>query len=199
MSGNTLREETRSLPLSAEERSLLLDLARRAILAEVTGGEPIILNLHSLSPRLRENGACFVTLTRRGDLRGCIGTLEPYQPLAEDVIEHAVAAATQDYRFIPVQPNELEEIEIEISRLTLPVELAYDNAQDLLGKLRPGVDGVILRDGRQRATFLPQVWEKLPDPVDFLDHLCAKMGALPGLWRHRKIQVWVYEVEEFHE
>lgn len=185
--------------LTPEERSILLRLAREAIEDAVTGHPLKPLDLQSLPPALRQPGATFVTLTRQGELRGCIGTLEAYQPLAEDVREHAVGAALQDYRFPPVQPEELPEIKIEISRLTPPQPLHYETPEQLLTLLRPGVDGVILRDGLQRATFLPQVWEKLPEPADFLNHLCLKMGAPASLWRHKHLQVYVYQVEEFHE
>jgi AmmeMemoRadiSam system protein A len=125
--------------------------------------------------------------------------LEAHQPLAEDVREHAVAAALQDYRFPPVSPDEVPELQIEISRLTTPQKLEYHGADDLLGKLRPGVDGVILRDGFRRATFLPQVWEKIPDPVEFMNHLCQKMGVDASSWRYRQLEVLIYQVEEFHE
>src|SRR5258705_6368794 len=117
----------------------------------------------TLTPMLQSEGASFITLTEGGQLRGCIGALHPYQPLAEDVREHAVAAALQDYRFPPVEPQELSKIEIEISRLTVPEPLAYNSPEDLLAKLRPGPDGILLRSGSRRATFLPQVWEKIPD------------------------------------
>lgn len=186
-------------PLTQEEKDILLRLAREAIERAVRGQERKPLDLASLPPRLREPGASFVTLTMAGNLRGCIGALEPYQPLAEDVCEHAVAAALQDFRFPPLQSEELPHIEIEISRLTLPVPLTYTTPEDLLAKLRPGVDGVILRDGFHRATFLPQVWAKLPDPADFLDNLCYKMGVSPTLWRQKHLDVLVYQVEEFHE
>jgi hypothetical protein len=185
--------------LTPEERSLLLKLARQALQAAVCGNLLPPLDLQTLPPHLQAPGASFVTLTEKGELRGCIGRLEPDDPLAEDVRLHAVAAALQDYRFPSVRPEELPEIEIEISRLTLPKDLSYGSPQDLLEKLRPGVDGVTLRDGFYRATFLPQVWEKLPDPETFLSHLCEKMGAPVDLWRHKKIKVQVYQVEEFHE
>ncbi len=186
-------------PLSPEERALLLKLARDSITSAVRGGPLPRVDLPSLPPRLREKGASFVTLTRRGALRGCIGTLQAYQPLALDVQEHAVAAATQDYRFPPVHPDELPEIEIEISRLTSPLPLEYTSPEDLLRKLRPGVDGVVLSDGLRRATFLPQVWEKLPDGAEFLNQLCLKMGASPDLWRRKPLEVFTYQVEEFRE
>ena len=134
-----------------------------------------------------------------GELRGCIGALEPYQPLAEDVREHAVAAALEDYRFPQVQEKELAKIAVEVSRLTVPVPLEYTDHDDLLAKLHPGVNGVILRDGFRRATFLPQVWDKIPAPAEFLANLCYKMGAAPDTWREKHLDVLVYQVEEFHE
>jgi len=185
--------------LTLDEKKLLLDLARQALEHAVRGRMLPALDPTSLTPRLLEKGASFVTLTIGGDLRGCIGALEPYQPLAEDVREHAVAAGLQDYRFLPVQEQELAQINIEVSRLTLPEPLEYTSPEDLPARLRPGVDGVILRDGRQRATFLPQVWEKVPDPAEFLSHLCLKMGASPDLWRQKHLEVLLYRVEEFHE
>jgi AmmeMemoRadiSam system protein A len=98
-----------------------------------------------------------------------------------------------------VRPEELSGIEIEISRLTQPQSLQYQEAADLLKRLRPGVDGVILQDGWQRATFLPQVWDKIPDKAEFLDNLCAKMGAAPNTWRNKHLEVKTYQVQEFHE
>lgn len=185
--------------LTTEEKQILLRLARQALELGVRGEELLPLNPESLSPCLREEGASFVTLTERGALRGCIGALEPYQPLAEDVREHALAAALNDYRFPPVQPAELGEIQIEVSRLTLPVPLDYTSPEELVSKLHPGVDGVILRDGSRRATFLPQVWEKIPKTEDFLDNLCYKMGVPVDLWRRKHLEVLIYQVEEFHE
>ena len=186
--------------LTQEEQEILLRLAREALERGVKGVELPPLDLSALPPKLREHGSCFVTVTLDGALRGCIGSLEPYQPLAEDVREHAIAAALRDPRFPPLTENELSGIKIEISRLTRPVIVEYIDADDLLSSLRPHVDGVILRDGPdQRATFLPQVWEKIPNPVDFLDNLCYKMGADPGLWRTRHLEVLTYQVEEFHE
>lgn len=185
--------------LTSEDRRCLLKIARDAI-EKAVRGEPLpAIALEQLSQPLREPGASFVTLTIHGELRGCIGALEARQPLALDVQEHAVAAALQDYRFPPVQPEELKWIKIEISRLTKPERVDYTTPLELIQKLRPGVDGVILRDGWRRATFLPQVWEKLPAPELFLAHLCQKMGAPPDLWRRRLLEVEVYQVEEFHE
>jgi len=185
--------------LTTEEKQVLLRLARSAVECAVRGGDLPQVDLEAVPPHLREPGASFVTLTIQGELRGCIGSLEPSEPLALDVRERAVAAALEDPRFMPVRPEELGRIEIEISRLTLPTDLEYSDATDLVKKLRPHVDGVILRDGRHRATFLPQVWEKIPDTAAFLDQLCAKMGVMPDTWRNRNLQVQIYQVEEFHE
>ncbi len=185
--------------LTIAEQKLLLRLAREAMEYGVRGQKYPSLDETLLTPNLREDGSSFVTLTMRGQLRGCIGSLEPYQSLAEDVREHAAAAALQDPRFPPVEEAELNGIEIEVSRLTRPVPLEYKDADDLLTKLCPHVDGVILRDGFHRATFLPQVWEKIPDPVEFLDNLCYKMGASPDTWRRKHLDVLTYKVEEFHE
>ena len=185
--------------LTTEERLFLLKLARQALEAGVRGQALPALDLANISIRLRQDGASFVTLTHRGELRGCVGALEAYQPLAEDVREHAIAAALQDYRFPPVQERELAGLQIEISCLTAPQDLEYAQPRDLARVLRPHIDGVTLFDGRRRATFLPQVWEKLPAPEDFLGHLCQKMGAPEELWRLRKLRVQTYQVEEFCE
>ena len=188
-----------SNPLTTEEKQTLLRLARQALELGVRGEKLPPLDWDSLSPTLRADGASFVTLTVRGDLRGCIGALEAYQPLVEDVREHALAAALEDYRFSPVQVAELIGISLEVSRLTAPVPLEYAGPEDLVAKLHPHVDGVVLRDGGRRATFLPQVWEKLPRTEDFLDNLCHKMGAASDLWRRKHLEVLVYQVEEFEE
>ncbi|MHB8114117.1 MAG: AmmeMemoRadiSam system protein A, partial [Bellilinea sp.] len=128
--------------LTPEEKRELLKLAREALEMGVRGQRITPVDLDSLPPTLREPGASFVTLTKNGQLRGCIGTLEARLPLAEDVREHAVAAGLDDYRFPPVSPRELDEIEIEISRLTPPQPLEYTSPEELLQALRPGIDGV---------------------------------------------------------
>jgi AmmeMemoRadiSam system protein A len=189
-----------SEPLTQDEKQILLRLAWEALECGVHGKILPPLDQTTLTPALRAEGASFVTLTIRGGLRGCVGALEPYQSLAEDVREHAVAAALQDFRFPPVGVDEVDEIEIEISRLTIPQNLEYDDANDLLAKLRPHVDGVIIKDGiLRRATFLPQVWEKIPGKAEFMDSLCYKMGTKPDTWRKKHLQILVYQVEEFHE
>ena len=185
--------------LTLEEQKTLLRMAREAIEFRVRGKELPPIQKEGLSPILKEQGATFITLTINGQLRGCIGALEAYQPLVEDVREHAVAAAFEDPRFPPLREDELSRIQIEVSRLTRPVPLEYKDADDLLSRLRPHTDGVILKDGLRRATFLPQVWEKLPEPSEFLDNLCHKMGVAHHHWRTKRLDVFTYQVEEFHE
>ena len=185
--------------LNHEERQILLQLARKWIETAVQGKQVPKIVLEKYPPALREEGAAFVTLTRSGKLRGCIGAIEAYQPLVQDVCEHAVAAATEDYRFEPVREVELADLKIEISRLTRPERLQFQDAEDLLAQLRPGIDGVVVREGFRRATFLPQVWDKIPDKQQFLENLCLKMGAPANYWITHHLEVLTYQVEEFHE
>ena len=189
--------ETTSLTIT--EKKALLKIARDSIFAVINGEKLPRLNGEDYSEALRQEGASFVTLTINDQLRGCIGALQAYQPLYLDVQEHAVAAATQDYRFPPVSAREVALLNIEISRLTPTSPLEYDRPQDMPALLRPGIDGVLITDGLHRATFLPQVWEKLPDPHEFLAHLCMKMGMPGDYWLSRRLQVFTYQVEEFKE
>lgn len=185
--------------LDDNDKEILLNLARQSIQRAVEHEPPVQLILSKYSKKLQENGASFVTLTKQSVLRGCIGTLYPYQPLVQDVCEHAIAAAISDYRFPPLNKHEIDEINIKISRLTVPLKIDYQHASELKDKIKPGEDGVIIEDGINRATFLPQVWEKLPNIEDFLSHLCQKMGARPEIWKTKHLQLSVYQVEEFHE
>ncbi|MCS6907732.1 MAG: AmmeMemoRadiSam system protein A [Anaerolineales bacterium] len=183
--------------LSDEEKKYLLKVARRTL--EQHFGIKSKEELPPPSERLLQPAATFVTLTINGELRGCVGTLEAYQPLIEDVKEHALAAAFRDFRFPPLSKEELSEIEIEISVLTKPEKLIYESPGELPKRIRAYQDGVVLYWMGRRATFLPQVWDKIPDPEDFLDHLCMKMGVDPGLWRKEKMEASVYQVIEFRE
>jgi AmmeMemoRadiSam system protein A len=194
-----MNDEDMNTQLTLEEQQTLLRMAREAMEHGVRGKKLSPLDETTLSNNLREQGTSFVTLTIHGQLRGCIGALEARQPLAIDVREHAIAAALEDPRFPPVREDELSRIQIEVSRLTRPVPLEYEDAADLLSRLKPHVDGVILRDGIRRATFLPQVWEKIPDAAEFMDNLCYKMGVSTNSWRMKHFDVLTYQVEEFHE
>jgi len=127
-------------------------------------------------------GAAFVTLTQAGQLRGCIGSLVAHRALRDDVASNARAAAFDDPRFMPLQADELARTRIEVSVLSAPVPMPFTSRQDALAQLRPGVDGVILSAGRRRATFLPQVWDELPDQEDFIQHLFRKAGLPANYW-----------------
>lgn len=186
-------------PLTEADKRTMLQLARQALEAGVRGVKLPPVDYENLPPLFRKEGASFVTLTRGGELRGCIGAIEAFQPLAEDIREHAMAAAAEDYRFPPVTVDELPSIAVEVSYLTPLQPVEYDRPADLPGHLRPHIDGVVLRDGFRRATFLPQVWDKIGDPASFLGQLCWKMGAAPDTWKRKKLQVWTYQVEEVHE
>jgi len=143
--------------------------------------------------------ATFVTLKKNGQLRGCIGNLQPTGSVLESVQRNAVNAAFHDSRFPPLTIEELQELAIDISVLSQAEILEYSDGDDLLGKLRPGIDGVILRLGMASATFLPQVWEQLSTPALFLDHLCRKAGLAESAWRNEHPQIEIYQVQFFAE
>jgi AmmeMemoRadiSam system protein A len=187
------------MSLSDTDRQYLLKLAREAIARRLRGEEPPPLNLNALPESLSRDGACFVTLTKRGELRGCIGSLEPRRLLVEDVRTNAISAAFHDPRFPPMQAGELDAVHVEVSVLSTPQPLSYNGPDDLIAKLRPGVDGVVIKSGWNRATFLPQVWEKLPDPHQFLAQLCRKALLSADAYRKPGLDVYVYQVEKFEE
>ncbi|MDX9952502.1 MAG: AmmeMemoRadiSam system protein A [Anaerolineae bacterium] len=186
-------------PLTAEEKQTLLRLAREAIREALSDASMPEIALETLPLRLRENGAAFVTLTLDGQLRGCIGSLSAHRPLVLDVQRHAVDAAFDDPRFPPLTDLEFAPLRIEISVLSEPQPLLYADPDDLLRKLRPGIDGVILERGWNRGTFLPQVWEQLPEPEIFLSHLCQKAGLPTNAWKWPDIRISLYQVEKFME
>ena len=185
--------------LSAGERQLLLKLAHEAIEAAAAGKPLPQTSLETLPEKLHQPGACFVTLRKDGELRGCTGTLVAQDVLAREVIRTAAQTALRDPRFPAVTPDEVPTLDIEISILTPPQPLDISDPRDLPSMIRPGIDGVTLSKGLHRATFLPQVWDRIPDPVDFLDMLCQKMGLSPKAWLMPGMQVEVYQVEEFSE
>jgi AmmeMemoRadiSam system protein A len=180
----------------ADARSLLLDLARRAIDHGVATGRPLSPDLDALPPELRAPRAAFVTLHLDGALRGCIGTLEAHRPLAEDVADNAFAAAFRDPRFPPVGADEAPRLALEISVLSPAEPLEFGTEEELLATLRPGVDGLILADRERRGTFLPSVWTQLPDPRTFLAHLKQKAGLPADHWS-TTLTVARYTTESF--
>lgn len=149
-------------------------------------------------PRLHEAGATFVTLMRHGRLRGCIGSLQAYRPLLQDIRANAHAAAFRDPRFAPLQPEELAATGIEVSLLSAMQALQYRDEQEAWAQLRAGEDGVVLEFGSQRSTFLPQVWEQLPAVSDFMARLKQKAG-LPATFWHADVRLYRYTVQKFRE
>lgn len=148
-------------------------------------------------PGASERHGVFVTLTIGGELRGCIGTLSAEESVVEGVTRHALNAAFHDPRFPPLSPEEFAVVAIEVSILTEPRPLRFSGPADLLDRLRPGKDGVILTGGYRSATFLPQVWSQLPEATSFLSHLCRKAGLAPDAWRTSTVAIKTYEVQHF--
>lgn len=184
---------------SATEQAQLLAIARYS-LESATAQQPLpSINLESLSTSLRAVRACFVTLEIDHSLRGCTGVLVARRPLALEVNEMTVQSAFYDPRFPPVTKSEVSEIEIEISVLTPPKMLQFERVDDIPQLIRPHIDGVTFRLGNLRSTFLPQVWEQLPDPVQFLGHLSRKMGLSTTGWRQPQIEVETYQAIVFRE
>lgn len=187
---------TQNINLNTEDRKLLLDLAKNAIESKLKGHKfEIPKNIPS---KLKEKRGAFVTLTINGQLRGCIGHILPVQELYKDVIENARAAAFDDPRFPPLKKEELPNLKIEISILDLPKKLEYESPQMLIDYLNKNKPGVILKKGPYQATFLPQVWEELPNPEDFLTHLCLKAGLPADEWTYGT-EIETYKVEKIKE
>jgi len=185
--------------LSKEDKKLLIDIARKAIAEELTGKK--LLDRDALvreHPWLAEPGAAFVTLNENRQLRGCIGSIVAHQPLIDDLIHNAKAAAFSDPRFSPVRPEEFDKLDIEISLLSPPQELSYTDTADLKRKIRPGIDGVILRLGNYQATYLPSVWEQLPDFDMFFATLCQKAGLAPNCLEAHPV-IYTYQAEKIKE
>lgn len=189
------------MKLSEEEGRFLIDIARKTIRTYLEKGE--ILNpapAEIPSSKMTEERACFVTLYKDDQLRGCIGSLEPTRPLVFDVIDNAINAALRDPRFNPLRLDELDKIEISISVLTVPEKRKFSSASELLEALVPEKHGLIIKKGVARATFLPIVWKQLPEKEEFLAHLCMKAGLLPNEWKNvGSVEFYFYEAQEFKQ
>ncbi len=186
---------------TAAERNYLLALARKTLesVAAHPDSPPAEVSIAEVPPKLAEKRACFVTLTKDGALRGCVGHVLPQEPLCQAVVDNTRSAALYDPRFASVESAEAADIRIEISVLTEPQRLSYTSPEDLLRQLRPPVDGVVLQIGRFSATFLPQVWAQIPDKEGFLDRLALKAGCTPSAWREPGTAVLIYHAESFEE
>ena len=184
--------------LTPSDQAFLLSLARHEITAMLKNGGDL-QRPDSLSPMIFDKRGCFVTLHQNQELRGCIGTIEPEQSLIDNVSKNAANAAFRDPRFSPVDINELASINIEISVLSLPKEVTFKDGDDLKRQLKPGIHGVILSRDWHRSTFLPQVWEQLPEKELFLSHLCQKGGMGGDCWKSTETKVEVYTASYFSE
>lgn len=177
---------------SEAECRLLIRLARQCISEGVAGNEPVRPEGEAIPIGLEKPRACFVTLKIDGRLRGCIGNLEANSSLVDAVLRNSYLAAFRDHRFDPVAESELDQLSYEISVLTPMVPLPVESEQDLIGKLRPGVDGLLFEADGKRATFLPSVWEQLPDARLFLSHLRQKAGLPADYWGDG-VKCWTYQ------
>ncbi|MGY4884854.1 MAG: AmmeMemoRadiSam system protein B [Nanobdellota archaeon] len=184
---------------NGEEKEFLLNLARESAEYYLEKEKKMDINEKEVPEKLKEKKACFVTFIENGQLRGCIGEILPVRPLYECVMENAINAAIKDTRFSRVEYEEMKNITIDVSVLTVPVLLEYNNSEDLLLKLKPLEHGVILKRGLKQSTFLPSVWEFLPDKETFLANLCIKAEMEGECWTYKDTQVYVYTAEDFSE
>ncbi len=184
--------------LTEKEGEFLLALARKTIEARLFNKE--LQSEEENSDKYQEKRGTFVTLTTGNhNLRGCIGHILPQESLIDGIKTNAINAAFKDPRFPPLSKDEWDDVRVEISILTEPVPLEYSGAEDLLDKLKPGIDGVIIKKGFAQAVFLPQVWDQLPDKEQFLSHLCMKAGLSSSEWQKGGLTVYIYQVQAFEE
>ncbi|WP_303903755.1 AmmeMemoRadiSam system protein A [Thiohalomonas denitrificans] len=182
--------------LNPDQREVLLTVAEDSIRQGWSDSDALPVDADIFEQSLREPGACFVTLHQRGELQGCIGSLEPHRPLVEDVAENAFAAAFRDPRFLPLSREQWDELDLEISVLGPAEPVTFWSEADLLAQLRPGIDGLVLEEHHHRSTFLPIVWEVLPDPSHLLRQLKLKAGLTSEYWSDT-IRIHRYGTEAF--
>lgn len=180
--------------MPTEKGQILIPIARATISQAL--GKP--MQALEDAAWLKELGACFITLTQQGDLRGCIGSLEAHRPLLQDVKANAYAAAFRDPRFSPLTLGELDYTEVEVSLLSPMQPMTFRDEREALAQLRPGVDGVVFEFGAYRSTFLPQVWEQLPECGIFMAHLKRKAGLPPDFWAE-EVKLSCYTVSKWKE
>ena len=181
--------------LNQHDKQTLLDIAAQSIQHGLDHGRPLTVHTQDYPADLQEPRACFVTLHIKGELRGCIGSLEAWRPLIEDVTDNAYAAAFRDPRFPQLTPAEFSQLEYHISILTPSEPITFTSEQELLNQIRPQIDGLVLEDKGYRGTFLPSVWESLPTAKQFLSQLKRKAG-LPADYWSKTIKVYRYTVED---
>jgi len=180
--------------MNSPDRQTLLRVAREAVVEGVRRGVPWLPDPQDYPASLRDPGATFVTLHVDGELHGCVGSLEPARPLVVDIAHNAFAAAFHDPRFPSLEKAELDALELHIALLGPLQALEVASEAELVARLRPGVDGLLLEEGPHRGTFLPAVWQGLPEPEDFVRALKRKAGLAPDHWSDA-VRVWRYEAE----
>ena len=173
----------------------LLDLARETLEAYFKGKQLEISE--DIKKNFSEKKACFVTLTENKELRGCVGSLYPRQELWKDVVDNTINAAFNDSRFPELIFEELKKIKIEISILSTPEKISFTNSKELKKKISG--KGVIIKKDWNSATYLPQVWEEIPDKEEFLSSLCEKAGLSSSAWKEKDLEVWIYDVKKVEE
>lgn len=181
---------------SESERETLLGVARKSILNGLEQGRALKIKVSDYPESLQQPRASFVTLMINHELRGCIGSLSAYRPLVEDIAQNAFAAAFSDPRFPALSQSEYPQLDYHLSVLSDSSPMQFHSEEDLLSQIRPGIDGLILEDQGRRGTFLPSVWEQLPEARDFLNHLKQKAGLPIHYWSDT-LQVSRYTVEAF--
>ena len=185
--------------LNREEKMFLLRLARETLEYYLKNQTVPDIKESELTQNLKKVQGCFVTLNKHGNLRGCIGHILPQIPLYQCVIQNSINAALHDMRFQPVSYDELKDIDIEISVLSVPKPLEFQNSEELLKKLQPGKHGVVLYYNGKQSTFLPQVWETIPNKEEFLSHLCLKQFSPPDCWKSARVDVYEAIVFDEHQ
>lgn len=185
--------------LSKEQKTYLLSLARKTISDYFDKKEKTLLDSTKIDKELLSLAATFVTLTEFGQLRGCVGNLIAKKPLHQDVINNALLSAFFDNRFPQLKKDELKDIKIEISILSKPAPYSYDNISSLLEQIKSKKHGVIIQNGFNQATYLPQVWDDLPDKIQFLESLSLKAGLPKEAWKEKTTEFFYYTVEKFSE
>jgi AmmeMemoRadiSam system protein B/AmmeMemoRadiSam system protein A len=192
-------EEKEASAFNEEQKQFLLNLARKSAENYLKEGKRIEINEKEVPESLKDKKGCFVTFIEDEQLRGCIGYIIPEKPLYECVIDNAINAAINDVRFSPVNYSEMKNIKIDVSVLSVPVLLEHNSSEDLLSKLKPLEHGVILQRGEYQSTYLPSVWNQIPEKQDFLSNLCIKGNMEAECWKDMKTEVYVYTAEDFSE
>lgn len=185
--------------LTKQEQEFLLTLARDTAEEYLKTGKKPVVDESKLTPSLKKVQGCFTTFTKNHNLRGCIGHILPQEELYKCVMDNAISAAVNDRRFSPVIYDEMKDINIEVSVLTVPQKLEFSSGEDLLNKLRPMVDGVVLKQGFKQSTYLPQVWANFQSKEEFLPSLCRKGGMSEDCWKDTSTEVFTYQAFVFEE